>query len=54
LVSAQSDEDAVLMLSALLSLSTDNAKELELSKLNANANTLGIYLYALSKGMNYK
>jgi hypothetical protein len=44
--------DVALTLSALLSLATDNAKELALSKLNA-ANMLGMYIYGISIGMNF-
>lgn len=46
-------KDAALILSALLSLATDNAKELALSKLNA-ANMLGMYIYGISIGMDFK
>lgn len=42
--------DAALSLSALLSLATDNAKELKLSKLNATSNLVDIYTYLLSLG----
>ena len=45
--------DAALTLSALLSLATDNAKELALSKLNA-ANMLGMYIYGISIGMDFR
>ena len=44
--------DVALTLSALLSLATDNAKELALSKLNA-ANMLGMYIYGISIGMDF-
>ena len=47
------DEDVALTLSALLSLATDNAKELALSKLNAGTKMLGMYVYGLSIGMNF-
>ena len=40
-------------MSALLSLATDNAKELCLSPLNANTNTLGMYIYGLSVGISF-
>ena len=50
---AKTQTDAALMLSALLSLATDNAKELQLAKLNAGINTLGMYLYGLSIGMSF-
>lgn len=47
------DEDAALILSALLSLATDNAKELALSKLNAVTKTLGMYIYGVAIGMDF-
>lgn len=47
------DEDVALTLSALLSLATDNAKELALSKLNASPKMLGMYVYGLSIGMSF-
>jgi hypothetical protein len=40
-------------MSALLSLSTDNAKELVLAKINAGVGTIGMYLYGLSLGMSF-
>jgi hypothetical protein len=46
------DSDAALDLSALLSLATDNAKELQLSKLNAGIKTLGMYVFGVSIGMD--
>lgn len=46
-------QDQALVLSALLSLSTDNAKELALDKLNAS-NFLGMYIYGITIGMNFK
>ena len=48
------DIDAALVLSALLSLSTDNAKELTLSKLNATTKTIGMYIYGISIGMDFR
>lgn len=48
------DNDAALQLSALLSLATDNAKELALAKLNASDKTLGMYIYGLSIGMEFE
>lgn len=48
------DNDAALTLSALLSLATDNAKELSLSKLNATTKTIGMYIYGLTIGMDFK
>ena len=46
-----SDKDAALEISALLGLSVDNAKELKLFMLNADANTLGMYLYGSMIGV---
>lgn len=43
--------DASNELSAFLSLSVDNAKDLALSKLNAGDSTLGMYIYGLSIGV---
>ena len=45
--------DAANEMSALLSLSTDNAKELVLAKINAGIGTIGMYLYGLSLGMSF-
>ena len=52
LAKIDNDTDAALILSALLSLATDNAKELQLSKLNAGIKTLGMYVYGTSIGMD--
>jgi hypothetical protein len=41
-------------MSALLSLSTDNAKDLALAKINAGTNMMGLYLYGAAIGMNFK
>ena len=38
-------------MSALLGLSTDNAKELVLAKINAGTSSIGMYLYGLSIGI---
>lgn len=54
LASVTNDNDAALTLSALLSLATDNAKELALSKLNASTKTLGLYVYGIAIGMDFK
>lgn len=43
--------DFAVYLSAILSLSTDNAKELALNKLNCDNNTMGMWLYGLTIGM---
>ena len=40
-------------MSALLSLSTDNAKELCLAKINAGTGMLGMYLYGAAIGMDF-
>jgi len=42
------------MISALLSLATDNAKELCLAKLNANAKMAGMYIYGLTMGIPFR
>ena len=52
-VSKLSNQDQALVLSALLSLATDNAKELALDKLNA-ANMLGMYIYGITIGVDFK
>jgi hypothetical protein len=41
-------------MSALLSLSTDNAKELCLAKINAGTSMIGMYLYGAAIGMDFK
>lgn len=46
--------DAALVLSAILSLATDNAKELALSKLNAGSDMVGLYLYGIMIGMDFR
>ena len=46
-------QDQALILSALLSLATDNAKELALDKLNAS-NFLGMYIYGITIGMDFQ
>ena len=48
------DEDASVIMSALLSLSTDNAKELCLAKINAGTNMMGMYLYGAAIGMDFE
>lgn len=47
------DKDAIIDISALLSLATDNAKELCLGKLNAGTKTIGMYIYGLSVGIPF-
>lgn len=51
LLAQEWESDAANEKSAFLSLSTDNAKELALAKLNAGTQTLGMYLYGLSLGV---
>lgn len=48
------NSDAAIALSAILSLATDNAKELCLAKLNAGRKALGMYIYALSIGVDFE
>lgn len=45
--------DAAIILSALLSQATDNAKEGSLGKLNAGTRTLGMYIYGIVIGMPF-
>lgn len=54
LASVTNDNDSALVLSALLSLATDNAKELALSKLNASTKTIGMYIYGISIGIDFR
>lgn len=53
LVSAKNQDDAAIVLSTLLGLSADNAKELALPKLNASEKMIGMYLYGISIGMSF-
>lgn len=53
LKSVDNDHDAAIILSALLSQATDNAKELSLAKLNASTNMLGMYIYGVTLGMDF-
>lgn len=46
--------DASADMSALLGLSTDNAKELVLAKINAGTSSIGMYLYGLSIGIPFE
>jgi hypothetical protein len=46
--------DASADMSALLGLSTDNAKELVLAKINAGTASIGMYLYGLSIGIPFE
>ena len=45
--------DQSLVISALLSAATDNAKELILSKINAGPNLAGMYLHMIMLGFNF-
>lgn len=45
------DADAVI--SAIMTLATDNAKELKLGKLNASSEILGLYLYGVTIGVPF-
>lgn len=47
-------EDQSLIISALLSSATDNAKELILSKINAGTNLAGMYLHLIMLGFNFR
>lgn len=46
--------DVALVLSALLSAATDNAKELILGKINAGPETAGMYIHAIIMGQDFK
>ena len=46
------NRDAALIISALLSLATDNAKELVLGKINAGLSTIDLYLAGATTGLN--
>lgn len=45
-------DDVSLVISALISASTDNAKELILSKINAGPDLAGVYVYLLIQGLS--
>lgn len=51
LLDAVEQNDPALAVSALLSLSVDNAKDLSLNKLNANPATLGMYIFGVTIGV---
>lgn len=51
--SVDNTKDAALVLSALLSCATDNAKELVLSKINAGADMVGLYIYGIAIGIDF-
>lgn len=44
--------DSSLSVSEILTLATDNAKELVLDKINASINTLGMYVYSIAMGVD--
>lgn len=47
-------EDQALVISALLSAATDNAKEFILGRINANPNYMNMYLYAVILGIDFE
>lgn len=49
---SQSEKNAGLILSALLSEATDNAKNLNLAKINADENMAPLYIYGITIGMD--
>lgn len=51
---AQSEKNAGLILSALLSEATDNAKNLNLAKINADESMAPLYIYGITIGMDIK
>ena len=53
ILAIETDQDAVQLLSALLGLSADNAKELILSKINAGVDMIGMYLYGIVSGQDF-
>ena len=53
LAEIDNDNDAAVALSALLSLATDNAKELALAKMNAGTGMLGMYIYGIAIGIDF-
>lgn len=54
IVSAKNQKDQAIVLSALLGLAADNAKELALPKLNASQKMIGMYLFGISIGIDFK
>lgn len=54
ILAIETEQDAVQFLSSLLGLSADNAKELVLSKINAGVNIIGLYLYGISAGIDFR
>lgn len=53
LESVDNSKDAALILSAILSCATDNAKELVLSKINAGADMVSLYIYGIAIGIDF-
>ena len=51
---AKNNTDYALQLSSIMSLAVDNAKELALAKLNCDPNTMGMWLYGISIGADFK
>ena len=49
-----SQKDASLVISALLSAATDNAKELILAKINSGSDLASVYLYSIMLGIDFK
>lgn len=49
-----SEKDASLVISALLSAATDNAKELILAKINSGSDLASVYLYSIMLGIDFK
>lgn len=50
---SKNDEDILLVLSALLSLATDNAKELILDKINAGSELASLYICGITMGVSF-
>lgn len=53
LLYVDNDHDAALVLSALMSLATDNAKELSLGNLNAGTKLIPLYIYGITQGIPF-
>ena len=47
------EDDQSIVISSLISASTDNAKELILDKINANPEFMPIYIYLVTKGIDF-
>lgn len=54
LLQVNNTTDAALILSAILSLATDNAKELQLAKINAGADMVSLYIYGIAAGFDFR